>query len=83
MIRIRWAAALLVLLPLASIGCHEFDLDFSKGTGGKIVLYDDLYSVSVFDDEHAVAVGYYGAAYATEDGGSTWVQGGTYTLVSL
>lgn len=75
--------SLLGLLVAASIGCHEFDIDFSRGTGGKIVLYDDLYSISVVDDQNAVAVGYYGAAYATSDGGETWIQGTTDTLSSL
>ena len=74
---------LLGLAVAASFGCHDFDIDFSRGTGGDIILYDDLYSISVVDDENAVAVGYYGAAYATSDGGETWVQGKTDTLSSL
>jgi len=74
---------LLGLAVAVSIGCHDFHIDFTRGTGGDIVLYDDLYSVSVVDDQNAVAVGYYGAAYATSDGGETWVQGKTDTLSSL
>ena len=46
--------SLLGLLVAASIGCHEFDIDFSRGKGGEIVLYDDLYSISVVDDQNAV-----------------------------
>ena len=76
-------ACLLGLAIAASVGCHDFNIDFTRGTGGDIVLYDDLYSVSVVDDQNAVAVGYYGAAYATSDGGETWVQGKTDTLSSL
>ena len=74
------AAAVLIA---SSIGCHEVSLDFSRGTGGDIVLFDDLYSISVVDDQKAVAVGYFGAAYSTSDGGQTWVQGTTGTLSSL
>ncbi len=77
------SVGLLGLLVAASLGCHDFQIDFSRGTGGKIVLYDDLYSISVVDDQNAVAVGYYGAVYATSDGGETWIQGTTNTLSSL
>jgi len=77
------APAALALILAGALGCHDFDIDFSRGTGGKIVLYDDLYSVSVVDDQNAVAVGYYGAAYSTSDGGQTWQQGDTDTLSSL
>jgi photosystem II stability/assembly factor-like uncharacterized protein len=86
--RVKRTPAVSVLLSglvvaMASFGCHDFSIDFSRGTGGKIVLYDDLYSISVVDDDNAVAVGYYGAAYSTADGGQTWVQGTTDTLSSL
>ncbi len=86
MLRLRLTPVSVALVATAlavSLGCHDFDLDFSKGTGGTIVLYDDLYSVSMVDDQHAVAVGYYGAAYSTSDGGKTWTQGTTGTLNSL
>ncbi len=65
------------------LGCHDFHLDFARGTGGDIVLFDDLYSVSVVDDDKAVAVGYFGAVYLTEDGGETWIQGSTGTRQSI
>ena len=71
--RTTLAVCLLGLAVAASVGCHDFDIDFARGTGGDIVLYDDLYSVSVVDDLNAVAVRYYGAAYATSDGGETWI----------
>ena len=78
---------LLRLLPgciaLLALSCHEVHIDFSAGESGEIQLYDDLYSVSVVDDKHAVAVGYYGAAYYTEDGGKSWEKGVTGTRSSL
>jgi photosystem II stability/assembly factor-like uncharacterized protein len=81
--RAKLTGVLAALLLAASLGCHDFHLDFTKGTGGKIVLFDDLYSVSVVDGSNAVAVGYFGAAYSTTDGGQTWNQGTTGTLASL
>ena len=81
--RNRRASLLAALLVTSSVACHEFHLDFTRGTGGEIVLFDDLYSVSVVDDKHAVAVGYYGAAYYTNDGGDSWSQGRTDTQISL
>ena len=83
MIRIRVAGALAAVLQIASTGCHELDMDFDRGTGGDIVLFDDLYSISVVDDQHAVAVGYFGASYTTSDAGDSWLQGRTDTLRSL
>ena len=82
MIGIRLAGVLAAVLHV-STGCHELDMDFNRGVGGEIVLFDDLYSVSVVDDRHAVAVGYYGASYATSDAGASWLQGRTNTLRSL
>ncbi|MEE2673501.1 MAG: YCF48-related protein [Myxococcota bacterium] len=81
--RIPLPVSLIGLVVAVSIGCHEFDIDFARGTGGDIILYDDLYSISVVNDQKAVAVGYYGAVYATADGGESWVQGTTDTLRSL
>ena len=52
--------------------------DFSPRTkAGEIDIYDDLFSVSVADEQHAVAVGYHGSAYWTEDGGDSWHKGNT------
>ncbi|MCH2188187.1 YCF48-related protein [Myxococcota bacterium] len=65
-----------------TLACHEIHLDYTQ-TPGAITVPDDLYSVSVVDDLHAVAVGYYGSAYFTRDGGETWQQGVTGTLRSL
>ena len=72
--------ALAVVLLLGA--CHEVHLDYTQEPG-EIVLFDDLYSVSVPDEDHAVAVGYYGSAYFSEDGGETWSRGVTDTLTSL
>ena len=79
--RTMWILLIAGWLTL-SLACHEVHIDFDKDDGN-IALYDDLYSVSVIDDQNAVAVGYYGAAYYTEDGGETWSQGETGTRSSL
>jgi len=66
------------LLALGAGGCHV--LDFSpRFAEGEIGIFDDLFSVSVPDARHAVAVGYQGAAYWTDDAGSTWHTGDTPT----
>jgi photosystem II stability/assembly factor-like uncharacterized protein len=77
----RWLG-FVALAALVSIGCHEVHLDYD-GRPGEIDVYDDLFSVSVADEQHAVAVGYYGAAYWTADGGDTWKKGetGTHSLL--
>ncbi len=73
----RSAAACLASLLLLA-GCHV--LDFSPRHGpGEIDLYDDLFSVSVPDDSHAVAVGYHGSIYWSENGGESWQKGRTPT----
>ena len=70
------------LAALLVMGCHEVHLTYDRDED-EIVLFDDLYSVSVVDPDHAVAVGYYGSAYHTDDGGKTWSKGETGTLTSL
>ncbi len=65
-----------LVAALAAIGCHN--TDFSPRTkAGEIDIYDDLFAVSVADEQHAVAVGYHGAVYWTEDGGDSWHKGAT------
>ena len=72
------APSLGLLAALAALGCHGHD--FSPRTkAGEIDIYDDLFSVSVADEQHAVAVGYHGAAYWTDDGGDSWHKGDTKT----
>lgn len=78
----RMCALLVSAVALAVVGCHEVHLDYDRKSD-EIVLFDDLYSVSVVDKDHAVAVGYYGVVYYTADGGDTWRQGRTNTLTSL
>lgn len=77
----RWLAPT-ALAALVWLGCHEVHLDYDSGLG-EIGVYDDLFSVSVPDDQHAVAVGYYGAVYWTEDAGETWKKGTTNTHALL
>ncbi len=70
------------VVAVVALGCHEVHLDFEVH-GETIRIFDDLYSVSMVDDQHAVAVGYYGAAYWSEDGGQSWQRGQTGTRISL
>lgn len=79
---IRGRCILGLLALIATFGCHDYRIDFSD-RGDQIRIFDDLYSVSVVDEQHAVAVGYYGAAYWTEDGGAHWRRGRTETRSSL
>jgi photosystem II stability/assembly factor-like uncharacterized protein len=65
-------------LSLAAAACHQLDLN-PRVAEGEIDIYDDLFAVSVADDDHAVAVGYHGAAYYTTDGGESWHKGATGT----
>ncbi len=63
-------------VAIAAFGCSGHD--FTPRTApGEIDIYDDLFSVSVADEQHAVAVGYHGSAYWTEDGGDSWHKGET------
>jgi photosystem II stability/assembly factor-like uncharacterized protein len=72
--RLAPRGALLVVALLVAIGCHNFDFASRYGSG-EIDIFDDLFSVSVVDDNHVVAVGYQGAAYWSGDGGETWHKG--------
>ncbi len=73
---------IVALLAIASFGCHDVHLDFDTHES-EIVLFDDLYSVSVVDENHAVTVGYYGTVYYTDDGGDSWKRGQTDVLTPL
>ncbi len=76
------AVLISAVLAVSTIGCHV--LDFSpRHEEGEIAIFDNLFSVSVPDERHAVAVGYLGAVYWTEDGGDTWRKGATDTAASL
>jgi len=73
----RITAALLSALAVAA-GCHN--LDYSpRYAEGQIDIFDDLFAVSVIDDQRVVAAGYHGSIYRTEDGGGTWEKGSSGT----
>ncbi len=74
--------ALCLAVTVGSLACHQLDFDSRVGEG-EIGIYDDLFSVSVVDENHTVAVGYHGAAYWTSDGGKTWNKGETGTNLLL
>jgi photosystem II stability/assembly factor-like uncharacterized protein len=79
---LRRLAVALFVASVASLGCHQ--LDFSPRVAeGEIDIYDDLFAVSVVDENHSVSVGYHGAAYWTDDGGDTWHKGTTPTNLLL
>lgn len=74
--------AAVLFVAAASLGCHQ--LDFSPRVAeGEIDIYDDLFAVSTPDPETAVAVGYHGAAYWSDDAGATWHKGETGTKMLL
>ena len=76
--RARAFGALLSALALAGVACHEVHFDAST-RAGEIEIYDDLFAVSVPSSDHAVAAGYWGTIYVSEDGGKTWSKGRTNT----
>lgn len=74
----RIAFAPLLALGLLTVACHELHFD-PEATSSEIEIYDDLFSVSVVDDRHVVAAGYWGAIYRSENGGQTWQKADTGT----
>ncbi len=54
-----------------ALGCHQVHFEVQEGSG-EIQIPDDLFSVSPVGKDRAVASGYWGAIYLTEDGGATW-----------
>ena len=79
MLQSRRARALLlaatVVLPIA---CHDTHFEL-RGGHGLIDVPDDLFTVSVVDSSVALAAGYWGSIYRTEDGGQSWVKTETGT----
>jgi photosystem II stability/assembly factor-like uncharacterized protein len=79
MLRSRRARALLaafaLLLPVA---CHDTHFQL-RGGQGEIDVPDDLFAVSVVDSSVALAAGYWGSIYRTEDGGQSWIKTDTGT----
>jgi photosystem II stability/assembly factor-like uncharacterized protein len=79
----NWLRSVLAVgIVLASAGCHVPDFSPLYGPG-EIAIYDDLFSVSTPDGQHVVAVGFFGSAYVSDDGGETWSQHDTGTQKSL
>ncbi|MEN8184796.1 MAG: YCF48-related protein [Myxococcota bacterium] len=74
----RALLASVLVLGLALLGCHEVHFDPDRQSVD-IDIYDDLFAISVVSDDHAVAAGYWGSIYLTEDGGKSWVRGQTDT----
>ena len=72
----RCLACVLSVVALAFSACSETNVEEPQAS---FEINDDLFSVSVIDDQNAVAVGYYGNIVQTKDGGKTWVKrdGGT------
>jgi photosystem II stability/assembly factor-like uncharacterized protein len=74
---IRRAPALLAA-ALLLVACHDTHFEV-RGGHGEIDVPDDLFAVSVVDADVALAAGYWGSIYRTEDGGKTWVKTETGT----
>lgn len=70
----RHPRLLVLAAAVAAFACGGHDFT-PRTQPGEIDIYDDLFSVSVADEQHAVAVGYHGSIYWTEDGGDTWNKG--------
>lgn len=73
---VRSGTLVAIVAVLVGLGCHSHDYA-PRTAAGEIDIFDDLFSVSLGDEMHAVAVGYHGAAYYTEDGGESWRKGAT------
>jgi photosystem II stability/assembly factor-like uncharacterized protein len=70
--------AAVTALAFVVAGCHV--LDYSpRFSAGEIAIFDDLFAVSVIDDQRVVAAGYHGSIYWTNDGGETWARGSVDT----
>lgn len=74
----RVALAALAALGLGLPACHEVHFE-PKEDSREIQIHDDLFSVSVVDEEHVVAAGYWGSVYTSFDGGDSWQKGRTGT----
>ena len=71
------AAAFTALLA-TQVGCHVMDFT-PRYAEGEIDIFDDLFAVSVVDDQRVVVAGYHGTVYWTDDGGDSWHKGSTDT----
>jgi photosystem II stability/assembly factor-like uncharacterized protein len=59
-------------------GCHVMDYSPRYGEG-EIGIFDDLFAVSVIDDQRIIAAGAHGSIYWTENSGSDWSRASTDT----
>jgi len=75
-----WGAAVLLLWFAA--GCDEFEPP-QRSTHSSIAFFDDLYAVAVIDGRRAIAVGYRGSIYRTDDAGQRWRNAESPTSRSL
>jgi photosystem II stability/assembly factor-like uncharacterized protein len=78
----RARALLATLVLLIPIACHDTHFEL-RGGQGQIDVPDDLFAVSVVDSSVALAAGYWGSIYRTEDAGQTWskTDAGTKRLI--
>lgn len=72
------ALAMLSMLGLLALGCHEVHFDPATHSD-EIQIFDDLFTVSVPSSDHIVAAGYWGTVYVSQDGGKSFVKGETGT----
>lgn len=77
-----WTLAAVLLSAITGVACHQLDLE-PRYKAGEIDLFDDLFAVAVADENHAVAAGYHGAIYWTDDAGETWHKGNSPTTLLL
>ncbi len=83
MLRSHVMRIVLVVVGLfAVVGCHDYTFDPHENPG-EIGIYDDLFSVSVVDEKEIFSSGYFGTIYHSPDGGMTWTQQTTNTMLSI
>jgi photosystem II stability/assembly factor-like uncharacterized protein len=76
-LRLRPFAALSCAL-LFTLACHEVHFE-PKGEDGEIGIFDDLFAVTVVNDDLVLASGYWGTIYRSEDSGQSWTKSATGT----
>jgi len=79
----RLLCTLVVALGVVpTLACHDYTFN-PQEESGEIGIYDDLFAVSVVDEEQIFAAGYFGAIYHSADGGATWKQQDSGTALSI
>jgi len=66
------------MVAVLSAGCHVVDYS-PRYDEGEIGIFDDLFAVSVVDDQRVVAAGAHGSIYWTENAGESWQRASTDT----